>query len=110
VMPPAQILGVSEVASPVFPVVINDTVNPEALHLVDGEVQGVDYPELGPISPLSDSVFRLAGEHPFNDQFMPTTSTASFDPFKEDAFDAYHMSEVHDWSNSNNGWFAEFMK
>lgn len=105
VMPPAQISGVSEVASPIFPIINQDTVNPGALHFVDGEVQGVDYPELGPISPLGDTIFRLAGEHPFNNEFMPTTDTSSFDPFAYDPFDAYHMSEPHDWSDQ--GWLNQ---
>lgn len=86
--------------SPSFPV--QDTVSPGAMQFVDGEVQGELYPELDSMSPLNE-VFQLVGEHPFDNEFMPTTDHSAWNPFADDLFAAYHMSEVND--SDSGDWF-----
>lgn len=44
---------------------------------------------------------HLTCEYPFNGEFMPTSSRAAFDPFSEDPFDAYNISDVNDFSKYN---------
>lgn len=85
-----------DIMSPVFPVTDQDAVSPGAMTFVDADFQSVYLPELSPMSSLN-------GNWPFNGEFVPTTNSLGFDPFGEDQFDAYHMSDVND--STSAGWF-----
>ena len=46
------------------------------------------------VSSLSASAFNLEGEYPFNTEFDPDQSGASFDPFMGNLFDAFDVSDA----------------
>ena len=45
------------------------------------------------VSSLSTSAFHLKGEYPFNEEFDPDYSGATFNPFMGNQFDAFEISE-----------------
>ena len=87
---------IAAMTSPVFD---TDNIGPSSLLNIDVDMTEVDSRHKVPandpdVSSLSASAFNLDGEYPFNTEFDPDLSGATFNPFMGNQFDVFDMSDA----------------